>query len=142
VCAAVVDYARGQHLVLCFSSAHFLGVEGASGYVCMHGDFHVVVLGEDCTLLGGRPTLRHLQRIAELLESWRIMVEFNTSGGPGQQYQVPKVTCYNISHWYTQVRSIGEQRWFSRKKEATCSLDINFQSPKTTCRTKQHSCCC
>lgn len=70
------------------------------------------------------------------------LVEFNTSGGPGQQYQVPKVTCYNNSHWYTQVRSIGKQRWFSRKKEATCSLDINFQSPKTTCRTKQHNCCC
>lgn len=28
-----------------------------------------------------------LQRIVELQESWRIMVEFNTHGGPGQQYQ-------------------------------------------------------
>jgi hypothetical protein len=47
--------------------------------------------GGNCTVLSSRPTLlymRHLQRIVELQESWRIMVEFNTSGGPGQQYAV------------------------------------------------------
>ena len=31
------------------------------------------------------------QRIVELQESWRIMVEFNTHGGAGQQYQDHKV---------------------------------------------------
>lgn len=32
-----------------------------------------------------------MQRIVELQESWRIMVEFNTHGGAGQQYQDHKV---------------------------------------------------
>ncbi len=35
--------------------------------------------------------LSSLQRIVELQESWRIMVEFNTHGGAGQQYQEHKV---------------------------------------------------
>ncbi|KAL4854024.1 Transcription-associated protein 1 [Chlorella vulgaris] len=41
------------------------------------------------------PALHTFQRIVELQESWRIMVEFNTSGGPGQQYQEHKV--YNLT---------------------------------------------
>jgi hypothetical protein len=60
---------------------------------------HVVELGEDCMVFRSRPALlymRHLQQIVELQESWRIMVEFNTSGGPGQQYQGHKVPCYKI----------------------------------------------
>lgn len=32
-----------------------------------------------------------VQRVVELQESWRIMVEFNTHGGAGQQYQDHKV---------------------------------------------------
>lgn len=38
------------------------------------------------------PCVYPMQRIVELQESWRIMVEFNTHGGAGQQYQEHKVT--------------------------------------------------
>jgi hypothetical protein len=37
------------------------------------------------------PVLHAFQRVVELQESWRIMVEFNTHGGAGQQYQDHKV---------------------------------------------------
>lgn len=44
------------------------------------------------------------QRVVELQESWRIMVEFNTHGGAGQQYQDHKVhrcleCCHSSSRW-------------------------------------------
>ena len=49
-----------------------------------------------------------MQRIVELQESWRIMVEFNTHGGAGQQYQEHKV-CLEVcmpskhSHFVTPL---------------------------------------
>ncbi len=52
----------------------------------------------------------HVQRIVELQESWRIMVEFNTHGGPGQQYQEHKVragqSCIVFGPWDWQPISI------------------------------------
>lgn len=62
-----------------------------------------------------------MQRIVELQESWRIMVEFNTHGGAGQQYQDHKVRLWGCgweappflplacTHTYTVAKGIYPQ---------------------------------
>ncbi|PRW20618.1 transformation transcription domain-associated [Chlorella sorokiniana] len=65
------------------------------------------------------PVLHAFQRVVELQESWRIMVEFNTHGGAGQQYQDHKEICetwklrtpndWEPIHWWSQLLSWRNQ---------------------------------
>ncbi|KAL4439666.1 hypothetical protein ABPG75_002667 [Micractinium tetrahymenae] len=65
------------------------------------------------------PVLHTFQRIVELQESWRIMVEFNTHGGAGQQYQEHKDICetwklrtpneWEPIQWWSQLLSWRNQ---------------------------------
>ena len=66
------------------------------------------------------------QRIVELQESWRIMVEFNTHGGPGQQYQEHKVRGVQGSPQQLRRSRAGlhvSHRRFARR--GSCALQMN-----------------